>query len=130
MLAGGTHSVRTDQDYLAWEIFGNRAVRQGNWKLRWQWKPYGTGDWELFDLTSDPGERQDLASRQPEKVVALVERWEDYVTRNNVILPSRSPYETLDDNMPQRFPDDPGYPPLVNKRQFIPPPEMVKEPKK
>ena len=61
----------TDEDYLAWELFGNRAVRQGNWKLRWQWKPYGTGDWELFDLISDPGERQDLASKQPEKVVAL-----------------------------------------------------------
>ena len=130
MLAGGTNSVRTDEDYLAWELFGNRAVRQGNWKLRWQWKPYGTGDWELFDLISDPGERQDLASKQPEKVVALVERWEDYVTRNNVILPSRSMFETLDDNMPQRFSEEPGYPPLLNKRQFIPPPEMVKEPKR
>ena len=103
-------------------------MRQGNWKLRWQWKPYGTGQWELFDLTLDPGERQDLASERPEKVVALVEHWEDYVTRNNVILPSRSLFETLDDNMPQRFPDEPGYPPLLNKRQFIPPPEMVKEP--
>ena len=81
-------------------------------------------------MTSDPGERQDLASKQPEKVVALVERWEDYVTRNNVILPSRSLFETLDNTMPQRFPVEPGYPPLLNKRQFIPPPEMVKEPKK
>ena len=130
LLAGQTHSVRTDEDYLAWELFGNRAVRQGNWKLRWQWKPYGTGQWELFDLTLDPGERRDLASERPEKVVALVERWEDYVTRNNVILPSRSAFETLDDTMPQRFPDEPGYPPLLNKRQFIPPPEMVKEPKR
>ena len=24
------------QDYLAWEVFGNRALRQGDWKLRWQ----------------------------------------------------------------------------------------------
>jgi arylsulfatase len=130
LLTGETNSVRTDEDYLAWELFGNRAVRQGNWKLRWQWKPYGTGEWELFDLTLDPGERQDLASERPEQVVALVELWEDYVTRNNVILPSRSAFETLDDNMPQRFPDEPGYPPLFNKRQFIPPPEMMKEPNK
>ena len=127
ILAGEANSVRTDEDYLAWEVFGNRAVRQGNWKLRWQWKPYGTGEWELFDLISDPGERKDLASEQPEKVVALVERWEDYVTKNNVILPSRALFEALDDTMPQRFPDDPGYPPLLNKRQFVPPPEMVKE---
>ena len=49
ILAGEANSVRTDEDYLAWEVFGNRAVRQGNWKLRWQWKPFGTGEWELFD---------------------------------------------------------------------------------
>ena len=60
-----------------------------------------------------------------------MERWEDYVTRNNVILPSRSMFETLDDNMPQRFPGGTGISsPLLNKRQFIPPPEMVKEPKR
>ena len=130
MLAGETDSVRTDEDYLAWEIFGNRAVRQGNWKLRWQWKPYGTGDWELFDLASDAGERKDLASERPEKAAAMLERWEDYVIANNVILPSRSPFEGLVDEMPQRFADDPGYPPLIHKRQFVPPPDMVKEPNK
>jgi arylsulfatase len=41
LLAGQTDAVRTDQDYLAWELFGNRAVRQGEWKLRWQFKPFG-----------------------------------------------------------------------------------------
>ncbi len=29
LLAGQAESPRTEQDYLAWEIFGNRAVRQG-----------------------------------------------------------------------------------------------------
>ena len=41
-LAGEEESPRSGQDYLAWEVFGNRAVRQGDWKLRWQYKPYGT----------------------------------------------------------------------------------------
>jgi arylsulfatase len=49
---------------------------------------------------------------------------------NNVILPSRSPFESLQDAMPQRVAEDPGYPPLINKRQFVPPPDMVREPKK
>ena len=130
MLASETDSVRTDEDYLAWEIFGNRAVRQGNWKLRWQWKPYGKGDWELFDVASDPGERKDLASERHEKVAVMLELWQNYVTANNVVLPSRSPFEGLEDQLPQRFPDDPGYPPLIHKRQFVPPPDMVKEPNK
>ncbi|MEH6568837.1 MAG: arylsulfatase, partial [Halioglobus sp.] len=42
LLAGESDAIRTDQDYLAWELFGNRALRQGDWKLRWQWKPFGT----------------------------------------------------------------------------------------
>ncbi len=58
LLAGDVESVRTDEDYLAWELFGNRAVRQGNWKLRWQWKPYGKGDWELFDFGLRPRRAQ------------------------------------------------------------------------
>ena len=130
MLAGEIDAVRTNKDFLAWELFGNRAVRQGDWKLRWQWKPFGKGEWELFNLSSDPAERQDLASKKPEKVTALLKLWDDYVATNNVILPSRSVYEGLENDMPKRFPSDAGYPPLIYKKQFVPPADMVKEPTK
>ena len=128
MLAGKADSPRTEQDYLAWELFGNRAVRQGEWKLRWQIKPYGKGDWELFNLAKDPAERKDLAAQNPDKVKAMLALWESYVKANNVILPSRPPFETLED-MPQRVPVDPGFPPLIYKRQFVPPKDMMADPK-
>jgi arylsulfatase len=128
ILKGETDVIRAPEDYLAWEIFGNRALRQGHWKIRWQWKPFGTGDWELYDLSADPGERHNLAELNTEKLVAMLDLWNEYMAENNVILPSRSPFESLEDQLPTRVPDDPGFPPLVNKRQFIPPPEMVKEP--
>jgi arylsulfatase len=129
VLAGTAESPRTEKDYLAWEIFGNHAVRQGDWKLRWQYKPLGKGTWELFDLRTDPGERKDLAAERPEKVKALLALWDEYAKANNVILPSRSVFETLDDQLPPRTPVDPGYPPLIYKRQFVPPKEMIAEPK-
>ncbi|NJD64908.1 MAG: arylsulfatase, partial [Chloroflexi bacterium] len=129
MLSGRVDSVRTDKDYLAWEIFGNRAVRQGDWKLRWQWKPYGTGEWELFDLKADPVERSDLAAKQPDKLKAMVALWDDYARTNRVVLPSRGPFETLVDVLPMRVPDDPGFPPLIYKRQFVPPKDMMADPK-
>lgn len=129
VLAGQAESPRTEQDYIGWEIFGNRAVRQGEWKLRWQYKPLGKGDWELFNLAADPAERKDLAAERPDKVRSLVALWDSYVRANNVVLPSRSPYETLDDQLPKRVPDDPGFPPLIYKRQFVPPKDMMADPK-
>jgi arylsulfatase len=129
LLAGQTDSVRTDQDYLAWEIFGNRAVRQGEWKLRWQIKPYGKSEWELFNVAKDPAERKDLAAQNPDKVKALLKVWDGYAKANNVILPSRGPFETLEDQLPQRVPVDTGFPPLIYKRQFVPPKDMMADPK-
>jgi arylsulfatase len=129
MLAGQAESVRTERDYLAWEVFGNRAVRQGEWKLRWQIKPYGRGDWELFDVAKDPAERRDLAAQNPGKVKELIAVWDDYVKANNVILPNRGPFETLEDQLPQRVPVEAGFPPLIYKRQFVPPKEMLADPK-
>jgi arylsulfatase len=129
VLAGQAESPRTEQDYLGWELFGNRAVRQGDWKIRWQYKPLGKEEWELFNLTADPAERKDLAAERPDKVKEMVALWESYVSANNVVLPSRSVFETLEDQMPPRVPDDPGYPPLTLKRQFVPPQEMLADPK-
>ena len=43
MLSGKSESPRTDQDYIAWEIFGNRALIQGDWKIRWEYKSLGKG---------------------------------------------------------------------------------------
>jgi len=129
VLAGHAESPRTQQDYVAWELFGNRAVRQGEWKLRWEYQPLGKGDWELFNLASDPAERKDLSAEHPDKVKAMVSLWDNYVQTNKVILPSRSLFETLDDQLPKRVPDDPGYPPLIYKKQFIPPKEMMVDPK-
>ena len=129
VLAGAAESPRNDNDYMGWELFGNRAIRQGNWKLRWQWRPFGSGEWELFNLADDPGERVDLAADKPDKMDEMYRLWEEYVAANNVILPSRSVFETLEDQLPPRVSDDPGYPPLIYKRQFVPPNDMLAPPK-
>jgi arylsulfatase len=129
VLAGQAESPRTDQDYLAWQLFGNHALRQGDWKIRWLYKSLGKGDWELFNLKTDAAERKDLAAERPDKVKEMVALWDGYARANNVILPNRSVFETLEDQLPPRVPDDPGYPPLIFKRQFVPPKDMLAEPK-
>jgi arylsulfatase A-like enzyme len=130
MLAGQVESPRTDQDCIGWELFGNHAVMQGEWKLRWEYQPFGKAQWELFNLATDPAERKDLAGERPEKLKELLALWDSYARANNVILPSRSVFETMKDNLPPRVADDPGYPPLNYKRQFVPPKDMMAGPKK
>jgi arylsulfatase len=130
VLAGKAESARPPEDALGWEIFGNRAIRQGDWKVRWQIRPFGKGEWELFNVTADPAERKDLAAEQPEKLKQMVALWDEYARANDVILPSRGPFETMEKQMPQRVPDDPGFPPLITKRQFVPPADMMAAPKK
>jgi arylsulfatase len=130
VLTGKSESPRTDQDYMAWEIFGNRALIQGDWKIRWGYRSIGKGDWELFNLANDPSERKDLAKENPEKLNALLKLWDKYVKENNVIIPNRSVFETLEDALPPRVPVEAGYPPANYQQQFIPPQDMMAEPKK
>lgn len=129
VLAGKEESPRSSQDYLAWEIFGNRAIRQGDWKLRWQYKPFGTEEWELFNVAKDVAERHDLASQEPARVKALLSLWDDYVKDNNVILPNRVISEGMVKKMPDRYPVESGFPPLIYKKQFVPPADMMSDPK-
>jgi len=68
--------TREGHEALFWEHQGNRAVRQGRWKLVAAHK----GPWELYDLEADRTELHDLAAQHPEKVrelQALYERWAD-----------------------------------------------------
>jgi arylsulfatase len=93
LLAGRDKATRTDSDWLGWELFGNRAVRQGDWKLLYLLKGAGgTGDWELFNLKDDPAEIHDLSRTHPEKREAMLKLWDEYVKRNGVIVSDAGPY--------------------------------------
>lgn len=84
-------SVRGPSDWIGWELFGNRAIRQGDWKLLQLCKPWGTGKWQLYNLKRDPGELDDIADKNPKLTRTLMQHWDEYVKRNNVILPHKSP---------------------------------------
>ncbi|OBR98381.1 arylsulfatase [Mycobacterium gordonae] len=85
-LSGGAHSVHDAQTGTGWELFGRRAIRQGDWKALHLPAPYGHGVWQLYDLAADPGEIHDLAAEHPDKLAELVALWERYVADNGVIV--------------------------------------------
>jgi arylsulfatase len=71
-----------ERDAIYWEHEGNRAVRQGQWKL--VAKNPG-GRWELYDTAADRTELHDLAAAQPERVRDLSAKWEAWARRANVL---------------------------------------------
>ena len=72
---------------LGWSAYGMDAYRQGNWKALRLPEPYGNGDWQLYDLATDPGEMRDLAAKFPERVDLLAKAWDAYAESNGVIQP-------------------------------------------
>lgn len=63
---------------IGWELYGNRALVRDQWKALLLWPPAGNGEWQLFDLASDPSERNNLADRYPDKLDELILDWNQY----------------------------------------------------
>lgn len=65
---------------LCWEHEGNRAVRDGQWKLvAIHGKP-----WELYDMEADRTELNDLAATQPERVHEMARQYEAWASECGV----------------------------------------------
>ena len=74
------------RDSLWWLHEGNRAVQVGEWKL-----VAAKGDpWELYNLTTDRAEQQNLATQMPTKVIELEKVWQSQ-TDSFVELVKKSP---------------------------------------
>lgn len=60
------------RDYLYFHHQDNRAIRVGDWKLV---AKGNDGPWELYDLSNDRCESNDLAAKNPDKVKELTALW-------------------------------------------------------
>jgi arylsulfatase len=85
LLAARKDSIRSDDDFLAWEFFDWRAVRMSNWKATWIAAPFGAGDWQLFDMAKDPGESNDVSDQFPNVTQDLADKWDSYADDVGVV---------------------------------------------
>ncbi|MRX46785.1 arylsulfatase [Pedobacter puniceum] len=77
---------------LFFEHEGNRAVRVGSWKLV---SNYPANQWELYDLSKDRAEQQNLASQFSDKVKEMAVLYQEWAQDTGVI-----PFELLDKKKP------------------------------
>ncbi|MEM1402272.1 MAG: arylsulfatase [Pseudomonadota bacterium] len=83
------------RSHFGTELFGSYALRSGQWKASKIRPPMGTGQWELFNLNTDPGETDDLAESEPEVLSKLIEKYQEYAATNGIIHPSTMPSLSL-----------------------------------
>ncbi|RBP40462.1 arylsulfatase [Roseimicrobium gellanilyticum] len=67
---------------IFWEHEGNRAVRDGKWKLVAKGP---RGKWELYDMEADRTEQHDLAGQHQDVVKDMAAKWEVWAKRSQVI---------------------------------------------
>jgi arylsulfatase len=77
--AGGVLPPRGKPIFFEHE--GNRAVRDGPWKL----VAKHDGAWELYDMAADRSEMHDLAAEQPERVKAMSDAWQKWAEASQVL---------------------------------------------
>ena len=96
----GKESYLGDQQYMGWELFGRKAIRQDDWKIIDNNEPFGKGGWELYNLKNDPFERIDLSSSETEKLNEMIKLWGQYAERNGVIQSGYTdvPYSNKNDH--------------------------------
>ena len=84
-LSGQSETVHGDEP-LGWELYGSRALIKGEWKAVRIFPPAGSGDWELFNIKTDPTETANLAADFPDVMVELIADWDAYAEANGVAV--------------------------------------------
>ena len=82
--------TETREGPLFWEWKNGKAARSGNWKIV---KDGPDNPWDLYDLTDDPSETNNLAEMHPEKVLELEKQFMDWKA-----LVSKRPDGTVSDD--------------------------------
>ena len=66
---------------------GRMLLRQGDWKLTNLQPPFDEAKLELFNLSTDPGETQNLRESEPEKFRELLDLWRVERKAMGIVLP-------------------------------------------
>jgi arylsulfatase/uncharacterized sulfatase len=90
LLEGKVGQVYADDEPVSQEMFNNTAVWMGDWKAVRNFQPVGDGQWHLFNLTADLGEKTDLTNQYPEILEKLISHYEEFAKDVGVVVPTGS----------------------------------------
>ncbi|PWN05503.1 arylsulfatase [Rhodohalobacter mucosus] len=95
LLSGERESVHTDDYVFPLEHRGFVQIRKGNWKLVNIERPFDEANFELYDLSNDRGEQNDVKDLHPDVYRDLLNEWYAYRDEVQVRIPTPEPGEGL-----------------------------------
>lgn len=85
-LEGTSDEVRTEEDWYAFELFGNAYLMMGNYKLmKVRTGMFGDGEWHLYDVVKDPSESKPLEIEMPAKFESMLALYKQYESDHNLV---------------------------------------------
>ena len=85
LLQDDVEQVYQDDEPIGIEAAGHGALYKGDYKIVRNGRPYGDGEWKLYDISDDPGETADLAAAKPKKFAELIRDYDDYTQAHGVL---------------------------------------------
>jgi arylsulfatase/uncharacterized sulfatase len=85
LLHGSADRVYSEQEAIGYELAGNAALFQGDYKIMINRGPVGDNQWHLYNIVTDPGETSDLRSAMPERLQHMLGLYRQYVVDNGVL---------------------------------------------
>lgn len=85
-LEGRAPQPRTEEQWFAFELFGNSYIVAGDYKaIRVRTGMYGDGKWHLYDIKKDPGETRALDSHQRRRLKRMIRTYGKYAKDKGIV---------------------------------------------
>ena len=94
LVRGDVERVYSATDTIGYELGGNAALFQGDYKIVLNIPPVGDNQWHLYNIVTDPGETDDLKEHMPERFQEMLAHYRQYVIDNDV-LPLPANYDPV-----------------------------------
>ena len=85
LLAGATERIHPADKAIGYELGGNAALFQGDYKIVLNREWPGDGQWHLYNIVKDPGEANDLSTAMPELFAQMKKLYQQYAEDNGVL---------------------------------------------
>lgn len=86
LIAGQVDRIYGPDEPIGYELGGNSALFQGDYKIVLNRGPVGDGKWYLYNIVNDPGETRDLSKSEPKRFQDMLNAYVRY-TEDNGVLP-------------------------------------------